>query len=794
MQCGRKVGARLTNAAILTAFAVLVLAGFAGCKLTGETDDEDDGGNKLPPNAAIGFLKAKEGVIFTDETYDNLEVTLMNGVLDIADLRWTSTDNTVVAIPADSDNQATITLTPQPQKVGTVTITATLTPKNDEADAALSNYTLSDTFSLTILDIPVVTVNTIGQIMLNADGTPRAKQISAASTLDPLAYPHVYTWEITEGGDYAELPAVTGDDVMLRGKQAGSGKVKATLKLLERNFASAEADWSVIDFDTTQEPHQSITISGAPSTMIATDTSAEFSLAFTPDTASYSSIDWVYDGNKPLSDKFIINGADSEHITLTAKANSVGSYTIEAKSRLDENVKASFNLTVNALVVTVNVASNKSTSISKNETTTYTASFNSQQSKSVSWSAADSKVTVTSATGDIKNTESVTANTDVTITATVTGTSFTGSKTVRLTPPTYTLAYNANGGSGTAMTNESKTYGVPYTLTQNTYTKTNYRFTGWNSAANGSGTAYTDKQANVNIDPSAKGATVTLYAQWQESDVVAGQEGNPDLMVKFGVKSAGYAIGDISAQDVTDTFNKVSAYIKTQSASSVNPSTGLGVIQMGDYVNLKSLNVTVYNSNPAVSITNTNTGNDKLRVMVVGINSYYNKNSNGTTTPHLIFHFKGVPGDARMEATDTNANGYLGSEMRTYITSKYWPALQTAGVSDAVVWPVSRRVANGGSGATTADTITDKLWLPTEWELFGSNSSSSSTYETSANQGRLGYYNDNAARIKSGYYWAASPRYSSTSSFCGVNAGGYASGVYASAVGGGGCAPAFCVK
>jgi uncharacterized repeat protein (TIGR02543 family) len=343
------------------------------------------------------------------------------------------------------------------------------------------------------------------------------------------------------------------------------------------------------------------------------------------------------------------------------------------------------------------------------------------------------------------------------------------------------------------MTNESKTYGVPYTLTQNSYTKTNYIFTGWNSADNGLGTAYTDKQANVNIDPSAKGVTVTLYAQWRERGLVAGQENNPDLMVKFGVKSAGYAIGDISAQDVTDTFNEVSAYIKTQSPSSVNPSGGLGVIKLGDYVNLKSLNVAAYNSNPVVGITNTNAGNDKLRVMVVAINPYYNKNSNGTTTPHLIFHFKDFPGNARMEATDTNANGYLGSEMRTYLTGTYWPALQTAGVPDAVVWNISRRVANKGSGASGTHTITDKLWLPTERELFGSNTNSISTHETDTNQTHFAYYDSNSKRTKSSYYWEASPYGpSSALSFCVVYYTGYEYVNTASAVGG--CDPAFAVK
>ncbi|MDR0527974.1 MAG: hypothetical protein LBG79_09210, partial [Spirochaetaceae bacterium] len=126
------------------------------------------------------------------------------------------------------------------------------------------------------------------------------------------------------------------------------------------------------------------------------------------------------------------------------------------------------------------------------------------------------------------------------------------------------------------------------------------------------------------------------------------------------------------------------------------------------------------------------------------------------------------------------------------LTGSYWDALKTSGVPDAVVWPVSRRVANGGSGATGADTIEDELWLPTEWEMFGSNTNSSSTYETSANQGRFEYYDSDDKRITSYYQLEASPDYSNASSYCRVNSTGIAYSNVATAIGG--CVPAFCVK
>jgi uncharacterized repeat protein (TIGR02543 family) len=269
-------------------------------------------------------------------------------------------------------------------------------------------------------------------------------------------------------------------------------------------------------------------------------------------------------------------------------------------------------------------------------------------------------------------------------------------------------------------------------------------------------------------------------------------------MVKFGVKSAGYAISSISAQDVTDTFTSVQAYLLTQSAGW--PSNELGVIKLGDYVELPSLTVSEYNTNGGgVSITS-NANDGKLCVMVVSINPYYSKNGNADT-PHLIFHFKNFPGRARMNASATNAGGYKLSEMRSYLLNNYWPALQNAGVPDSAVWAISRRVANGGSGATGADTIEDKLWLPTEFEIYGSCVESYYDYEVSGDQGlHFDYYsNDNLRKKNNSWYWDASPSRWGTSNFCLIDAN-YISGrnmqacANQSPTTSGGVAPAFAVS
>ena len=72
-------------------------------------------------------------------------------------------------------------------------------------------------------------------------------------------------------------------------------------------------------------------------------------------------------------------------------------------------------------------------------------------------------------------------------------------------------------GPTITMTNQTFTYNQPQALKANIMTRSGYAFNGWNTEANGSGTAYTDKQELTNPSSTGSftdGATLTLYAQW----------------------------------------------------------------------------------------------------------------------------------------------------------------------------------------------------------------------------------------------------------------------------------------
>ncbi len=72
---------------------------------------------------------------------------------------------------------------------------------------------------------------------------------------------------------------------------------------------------------------------------------------------------------------------------------------------------------------------------------------------------------------------------------------------------TYTVSFDANGGSGT-MDDETIDYGASTTLYPNEFKKTGHEFAGWNTEEDGSGTPYADKDVVTDL------GDVTLFAQW----------------------------------------------------------------------------------------------------------------------------------------------------------------------------------------------------------------------------------------------------------------------------------------
>jgi uncharacterized repeat protein (TIGR02543 family) len=98
------------------------------------------------------------------------------------------------------------------------------------------------------------------------------------------------------------------------------------------------------------------------------------------------------------------------------------------------------------------------------------------------------------------------------------GTDYSNSQVVSITGPltlfakwnlnSYTITFKSNFTGGASDATQSVNYNVASALTPNTFTRTGYTFAGWNSAADGTGTNYTNSQS-VTLT-----SALTLHARW----------------------------------------------------------------------------------------------------------------------------------------------------------------------------------------------------------------------------------------------------------------------------------------
>lgn len=85
---------------------------------------------------------------------------------------------------------------------------------------------------------------------------------------------------------------------------------------------------------------------------------------------------------------------------------------------------------------------------------------------------------------------------------------------IRSNPGTLTINFNGNGSTGGSTASQQIAAGNSASLNANGFTRNGYVFTGWNTAADGSGTSYADG-ADYTVTPATGNISVTLYAQWE---------------------------------------------------------------------------------------------------------------------------------------------------------------------------------------------------------------------------------------------------------------------------------------
>ncbi len=126
----------------------------------------------------------------------------------------------------------------------------------------------------------------------------------------------------------------------------------------------------------------------------------------------------------------------------------------------------------------------------------------------------------------------------------------------------YTIVFNSNGGSG-SMSSLSAKYGEEIRLTANAFTKEEATFAGWNTASNGSGTAYADG-STVKTASVLDNDTLTLYAQWVEPQKV---NVTFDNLFDFDKFRDNIASSETTVEEVTDTGFTIKAISATKTVN-----------------------------------------------------------------------------------------------------------------------------------------------------------------------------------------------------------------------------------
>ncbi len=158
-------------------------------------------------------------------------------------------------------------------------------------------------------------------------------------------------------------------------------------------------------------------------------------------------------------------------------------------------------------------------------------------------------------------------------------------------------------------------------------------------------------------------------------------------------------------------------------------------------------------------------------------------NATSTGTAGMTFQSEKIVTTQQMNSSNTTTGGWASTAMRTFLSGTLLPGLPSEVQSALATTTVSYNTASGSS----LSTCSDKLWLASEKEVFGSSS-----YDSAGTQ--FAYFADGNSKIKnngsSASGWWLRSVYSSTY-FRSVYSDGTA--IYDDASGSHGVAPCFCI-
>ena len=236
-----------------------------------------------------------------------------------------------------------------------------------------------------------------------------------------------------------------------------------------------------------------------------------------------------------------------------------------------------------------------------------------------------------------------------------------------------TITFNANGGSGSV--SAISTYvGVANTIPSNSLTRTGYTFNGWNTASDGSGTAYA---TGSTITPTGN---VTLYAQWKTTFV------KPEIQNLVAFRTANASGG--ASPTVTSTGK--TGFCKFQLVGGANYTFTSATVQFGTATakSMTKSGSTVYGYSDVDSIAQASAYTVKVTVVVKGTDGVSRTYTDST------YISKSVP------VFDVASNGNCFAFFGTATDGLTSPKVI---INGELALGTALSIANGGTGANNAE-------------------------------------------------------------------------------------------